>query len=153
MQELTKKQNEVFEFIKAYRREYGYSPTHQDIQNYLGISVGGVRSHLEGLRRKGYIRWRKKKARSIRIEGVTPDWFCLSLDEKDLKTLFEAGIDAKVLLELLGGYGKGDGEAASPFGTDKEGYCRSCDEVDHHTDDCPIPTIEAVLKRMADEPT
>jgi SOS-response transcriptional repressor LexA len=53
---ITDRQKQVFDVIVAYINEHGYSPSIRDIGNGLGISsTNGVMSHLEVLRKKGWI--------------------------------------------------------------------------------------------------
>lgn len=68
MKGLTKRQEEVLEFISGYVMEHGYPPTYQEIADAFGIvSKHGVVRHLEALARKGYIRKNDTTARSIQI--------------------------------------------------------------------------------------
>jgi len=64
----TKRQEEVFEFICEYQREWGKSPSVREICDYMGMaSPNGCKSHLDGLERKGYIKRRRGQYRSIEV--------------------------------------------------------------------------------------
>ncbi|RMF61433.1 MAG: repressor LexA, partial [Calditrichaeota bacterium] len=68
MKGLTKRQEEVLNFIADYLANYGYPPSYQEIADALNIaSKHGVVRHLEALMRKGYIEKTDTTARSIRI--------------------------------------------------------------------------------------
>ncbi len=57
MKELTPRQREIFEFIKQMVVEMGRPPSLREIGEKFGInSTNGVRSVLEALERKGYIK-------------------------------------------------------------------------------------------------
>ena len=54
---LTPRQRTVLEFIEKFMLKYGNSPTIREIGTDLGISsTNGVRSHLEALIKKGYLK-------------------------------------------------------------------------------------------------
>lgn len=56
MEELTKRQREVIEFIVQYTFENLYQPTLREIGAACNIkSTNGVNDHLRALRRKGYL--------------------------------------------------------------------------------------------------
>lgn len=68
MKGLTKRQEDVLQFIAEYISNYSYPPTYQEIADAFGIaSKHGVVRHLEALNRKGYIEKTDTTARSIRI--------------------------------------------------------------------------------------
>ncbi len=53
---LTERQAEVLGFVRAFRANYGYLPTYQDITDEFGMkSKNGALSHVKALRKKGYI--------------------------------------------------------------------------------------------------
>jgi len=64
--ELTPRQKEVFCFIEAKIKEWGYPPTIREIGEHLGIrSTNGVADHLKALKRKGYLTQRGHKSRTL----------------------------------------------------------------------------------------
>lgn len=63
---LTKRQREILEFIEEKITRYGKSPTIREIGRRFGISsTNGVRSHLEALMKKGYIKKEKLVSRGL----------------------------------------------------------------------------------------
>ncbi len=73
-QELTVRQATVLEFVKAFHRDKGYSPTLREIGAGLGIrSTNGVNDHLRALIRKGYIMRDSMISRGIRLLEVAQD--------------------------------------------------------------------------------
>ena len=65
---LSKKQEEVFNFLKNQIRRKGYPPTVREICDAVNLSsTSTVHAHLETLERKGYIRRSPTKNRSIEI--------------------------------------------------------------------------------------
>ena len=68
MEELTKRQKKVFDYLRKEVQEKGFPPSIREIGKAIGIvSLRGVTGHLEALERKGYIE-RKAGARAIRIK-------------------------------------------------------------------------------------
>jgi repressor LexA len=68
MRGITERQRKVLEGIHHIARERGYPPTVREIGERLGLrSSCTVQRHLEALERKGYIKRRPTKARSIEI--------------------------------------------------------------------------------------
>ena len=65
---LTKKQNEVFEFIKTYLSNNGYSPTQKEIKEHFGLkSFGSVQRYLRYLQEHGLIENSWNARRGIQI--------------------------------------------------------------------------------------
>lgn len=65
---LTKKQTEVYEFIKTFIAERGYSPSLRDIRDGLGLSsVSAVAEHVDNLVRLGALRKSPGSARSLEV--------------------------------------------------------------------------------------
>jgi repressor LexA len=76
MNTVTPRQMDVLKFIRDYRARRGYSPTMQEIGDYLGLSKVTVFEHVGALERKGLLqRGPKHKARSLLVsdEVVFPD--------------------------------------------------------------------------------
>ena len=87
MNNLTKRQKEILEFIKKYTNKKGYPPTVREIGKELGLSsTATIHSHLKRLESMGVIKREKEKNRAIEI-----------LDEKTKKS-----IDGLVTVPLLG---------------------------------------------------
>ncbi|OEL02519.1 transcriptional repressor LexA [Staphylococcus casei] len=68
MRELTKRQNEIFEYIKQTVQLKGYPPSVREIGEAVGLaSSSTVHGHLSRLEEKGYIRRDPTKPRAIEI--------------------------------------------------------------------------------------
>src|SRR3712207_5617876 len=66
--ELTKRQQEIFDFIKRYSANYGYPPTVRDIGKAVGLaSSSTVHAHLANLERLGLLRRGPSKPRAIEL--------------------------------------------------------------------------------------
>lgn len=66
--QLTKRQEEILNFIQDYLRENGYPPTMREIGSNFGISsTFGVKGHLDALERKGYLNKESNASRGISI--------------------------------------------------------------------------------------
>ncbi len=65
-EQLTKKQQIIFDFIRARIEQEGYGPTIREIANEMGFSSpNGVICHLTALEKKGLIHRSSHKSRSI----------------------------------------------------------------------------------------
>jgi repressor LexA len=67
---LTKRQQEIFEFIKRYSSEHGYPPTVRDIGKAIGLtSSSTVHAHLSNLEKLGLVRRDPTKPRALELLG------------------------------------------------------------------------------------
>jgi repressor LexA len=65
---LTKRQQEIFDFVKKYVGEHGYPPTVRDIGKAIGLtSSSTVHAHLANLERLGLLRRDPTKPRAIEV--------------------------------------------------------------------------------------
>jgi len=65
---LTKRQNQIFEFIISSIDKFGYPPSIPEIQKEFSFkSPNAVQDHLGALERKGYISRRPHKSRGIEV--------------------------------------------------------------------------------------
>jgi repressor LexA len=65
---LTKRQQEIFDFIKSYGAEHGYPPTVRDIGKAIGLaSSSTVHAHLANLEKVGLLRRDPTKPRAIEV--------------------------------------------------------------------------------------
>jgi repressor LexA len=72
--DLTDRQREILEFIKAEMRRKGYPPTVRDIGEAVGLSSSStVHSHLAALEAKGLIRRDPSKPRALEVLGHERD--------------------------------------------------------------------------------
>ncbi len=66
--DLTKRQQEIFDFIKRYSARYGYPPTVRDIGKAVGLaSSSTVHAHLANLEKLGMLRRDPTKPRAIEL--------------------------------------------------------------------------------------
>ncbi|HEY5196123.1 MAG TPA: transcriptional repressor LexA [Solirubrobacteraceae bacterium] len=66
--DLTKRQQEIFDFIKRYSARYGYPPTVRDIGKAVGLaSSSTVHQHLANLEKIGILRRDPSKPRAIEL--------------------------------------------------------------------------------------
>jgi repressor LexA len=65
---LTKRQQEIFEFIRGYSAKHGYPPTVRDIGRAIGLtSSSTVHAHLANLEKIGLLRRDPSKPRAIEV--------------------------------------------------------------------------------------
>src|SRR5215204_4577219 len=65
---LTKRQQEIFDFVKRYGAEHGYPPTVRDIGKAIGLtSSSTVHAHLANLEKLGLLRRDPTKPRAIEV--------------------------------------------------------------------------------------
>ncbi len=73
---LTDAQNELYEWIKYYVRDFQHSPTIRQMMQAMNLkSPAPIQSRLKHLQEKGYISWQEGKARTLKLvdevfEGV-----------------------------------------------------------------------------------
>jgi len=66
--DLTKRQQEIFDFIKKHSAKYGYPPTVRDIGKAVGLaSSSTVHAHLANLEKAGLLRRDPTKPRAIEM--------------------------------------------------------------------------------------
>src|SRR6187401_2608184 len=66
--DLTKRQQEIFDFIKRYSAGHGYPPTVRDIGKAVGLaSSSTVHAHLANLEKIGLLRRDPSKPRAIEV--------------------------------------------------------------------------------------
>lgn len=65
---LTKRQQQVLNYIRKHIEDYRFPPSFRDIAEAFGISgTAGVKCHVVALQRKGYLDWSPRIARSFTI--------------------------------------------------------------------------------------
>jgi repressor LexA len=69
MKGLTRRQEEVLEYIKKYIRTYSYPPTIREVAEHLQVSVKGAYDHLKALQKKQVIQCNLNRSRAIRVVG------------------------------------------------------------------------------------
>lgn len=71
MKQLTEKQKEVLEIIKKYIKENGYAPSVRELCDIQGLkSSASMWRHLQFLKQKGYIDYKEKQHRGIKVLEV-----------------------------------------------------------------------------------
>ncbi len=67
---LTKRQKQIFDYLKKFIKEKGYSPSLEEIRKHFRLSsLATVHQHLENLKAKGYLEKLKNQPRSIEISN------------------------------------------------------------------------------------
>ena len=65
---LTDAQNELYEWIKDYMKNFQHSPSIRQMMNAMRLkSPAPIQSRLKHLQDKGYIKWQEGKARTLQI--------------------------------------------------------------------------------------
>src|SRR5204863_9902941 len=66
--DLTKRQKEIFDYIRKYAGKYGYPPTVREIGKAVGLhSSSTVHAHLANLEKSGLLRRDPSKPRAIEL--------------------------------------------------------------------------------------
>ena len=67
-QGLTDAQNELYEWIKEYMKNFQHSPSIRQMMEAMGLkSPAPIQSRLKHLQEKGFISWQEGKARTLQI--------------------------------------------------------------------------------------
>ena len=65
---LTEAQNELYEWIKNYMRDFQHSPSIRQMMQAMGLkSPAPIQSRLKHLQEKGFISWQEGKARTLQL--------------------------------------------------------------------------------------
>ena len=65
---LTKAQEELFEWIRNYMKDFHHSPSIRQMMDGMGLkSPAPIQSRLKHLQEKGYISWQEGKARTLQL--------------------------------------------------------------------------------------
>ena len=65
---LTQAQNELYEWIKKYIRDFQHSPSIRQMMQAMGLkSPAPIQSRLKHLQDKGFISWQEGKARTLQL--------------------------------------------------------------------------------------
>ena len=66
--DLTEAQNELFEWIKGYIKNFHHSPSIRQMMKGMGLkSPAPIQSRLKHLQDKGYISWQEGRARTLQL--------------------------------------------------------------------------------------
>ena len=65
---LSDAQNELYEWIKSYTKDFHHSPSIRQMMQAMGLkSPAPIQSRLKHLQQKGFISWQEGKARTLQI--------------------------------------------------------------------------------------
>ena len=65
---LSDAQNELYEWIKSYMKDFHHSPSIRQMMQAMGLrSPAPIQSRLKHLQQKGFISWQEGKARTLQI--------------------------------------------------------------------------------------
>lgn len=68
---ITKKQKEFYDYIVAYNKEHGHSPTQKEIKDHFGLkSFGSVQKYLQYLNKEGLLESQWNQRRSLEIKST-----------------------------------------------------------------------------------
>jgi len=67
MQALTRRQQQIVDFLQKFQQARGIMPTVKEIADQFGCNLNAIAGHLRLLRKKGVITSEPNKARSLRI--------------------------------------------------------------------------------------
>ncbi len=72
---LTKRQKQIFDYVRGFIEEHGYSPSLEEIGRHFGLSsVATVHKHVTNLVKKGLLRrsWNQNRSIEVVQEGDAP---------------------------------------------------------------------------------
>lgn len=64
---LTKRQREIYKWIKDYKKSLGYSPTYREIGEHFNFNIKAAYDFVMALEKKGHVKTSRLIARSIVI--------------------------------------------------------------------------------------
>jgi repressor LexA len=97
---LTKRQQEIFEFIKRYWSKYGYPPTVREIGKAVGLaSSSTVHAHLANLERYGVLKRDPAKPRAIALPELLFDKARRALGSPGLPLVGQVAAGQPILAE------------------------------------------------------
>jgi len=73
--ELTPRQKEIFDFVRAFIKERGFPPSVREIGEHFSIYPRAVFDHLKALEKKGYLKRRGSMSRGLEVlvfQGYEP---------------------------------------------------------------------------------
>jgi len=67
---LTKRQREIYEYLRGFLTDHGYAPSLEEIAEHFGLSsVATVHEHLGNLQAKGLLRRQRSRISEVRHTG------------------------------------------------------------------------------------
>ncbi|EOZ7477681.1 SOS-response repressor and protease LexA [Enterobacter hormaechei] len=92
--ELTPRQNEVYEAIKVHIEKVGFPPTLIELAGLIGCSSqNAAAEHVKALKKKGYLTTASGAARGISLIEQKPKRLPLGLNDQVKIKLYEPGIE------------------------------------------------------------
>ena len=74
VEDLTEAQNELFNWLRGYIKEFKHSPSIRQMMKAMGLkSPAPIQSRLKHLQEKGYIFWEEGKARTLQLVSEVSD--------------------------------------------------------------------------------
>ena len=74
VEDLTEAQNELFNWLRGYIKEFKHSPSIRQMMKAMGLkSPAPIQSRLKHLQEKGYIFWQEGKARTLQLVSEVSD--------------------------------------------------------------------------------
>jgi len=67
MDNLTDRQQQILDFLKAYAARHGYPPTFREIGEHFRFGWAAARTHLKAIERKGFLKIIPSKSRGIEL--------------------------------------------------------------------------------------
>lgn len=65
---MSKRQLQIYEYIKGYIKKHQYSPTIKEITDAVGLkSTSTTHGHIERMRKQGYIDFINMRSRTLQI--------------------------------------------------------------------------------------
>ena len=98
MAKLTRKQQEIYDFILSFTNEHGYPPSVREIGAAVGLkSPSTVHFHMKGLEEAGVIVKAEGKTRAISLPGVSLGPVAEETDPHALRVRGESMLNAGIL--------------------------------------------------------
>lgn len=69
----SRKQKQVLDFILGFQKKHCYSPSLEEIADFLVVSIPTAHQHVQALKKKGFITVKKGERRSIEPYGAKKD--------------------------------------------------------------------------------
>lgn len=67
MATLTKRQQQIYNFVEWYIDDNYYAPTLQEIADFTNTSKSNIKRHIDNMRDLGYITFIERKSRTIKL--------------------------------------------------------------------------------------
>ena len=109
VESLTKAQNDLYDWIKDYVKEFQHSPSIRQMMQAMGLkSPAPIQSRLKHLQEKGFISWQEGKARTLQLVDEIIDQSVPILGSVAAGGLIESFSDVKESLDFAEVFNKKD---------------------------------------------